>query len=665
MTMPHDRKTPRIAPLLINASLGLGKTAATLSAIANIKEEVTVALLVPSLKKAAEAEAEYNKLRKPFSMPVQVFRGRGADNPSAPEEEKMCQRHKAAESVAKAGLGVETTLCATCQHRSACAYQRQIEALRNRQGRLIICMHDHLFLNAIPTSVDLLIIDESVSMKANITHRFAPNHIINCLPGQDMADNGGRIEKTLREIYNVFAADEHRQYLARMRAVCTKREIVAARRFLENTVTGRESLINGGMADAQIIENLKGVQSEAGMVIALLRQIELEWKSGRRDFNSLEIRYASGSTSGEKSGGQRQIFVHALKKPLLARRAPILLLDGTASIALNKKLFGDDLEYREFRVERNAYVMQTTGKGFSRQSITGKKQDSSPLSASSIADAERLQARIATYVNNLPHKSLLVLANKTVEAVLQPLFSDHIATTHFNAVRGINTYQNREAAACVGREQPSWSAVESIARAYAATDEEPFLSIADVPSDPNSGYFKVTRGIRRHDGKVSPVAVSVHPHPIVEEVMEQIREAEIVQAVDRIRPIHNRRSIYILNEVALDITVHSVVPWKRITGGVGRFVQAAMRGGAVPYSAAEMSRIYPDLWPNKKLAEHDMQRTPKSQIELLFEIWGFIEVQYKLMNQRGKYYTAWAKKDNPRKALESVVNKIKIFRGKL
>src|SRR5262249_26246951 len=163
---------------------------------------------------------------------------------------------------------------------------------------------------------------------------------------------------------------------------------------------------------------------------------------------------------------------------------------------------GDDLEYEEFRVERNAVVTQTIGKGFSRQSMTGRMANGTPLNAERIDDAKKLQNKIAVYVNHLPHKSILLIANKTVESTLQPLLKKHIRTDHFNAVRGINAYEDNEAAIGIGREQPSWSTVENIARAFSASDAEPFLSIADIVSDPSSDYFKATRGIRRSDGKV-------------------------------------------------------------------------------------------------------------------------------------------------------------------
>lgn len=651
--MPHERKKPRMR-LLVNASLGLGKTSAVLAAVAEITDRITVALLVPSLQKAEEAAADYNRLRQPTSLPVQVFRGRGADNAAA-KEEKMCQRHKTAEAVAKAGLGVESTLCTTCPHRhSTCAYQKQVNLLHRRE-RLIIATHEHLFLAAIPTHVDLLIIDESVAMKAADTHRFSLERITGCLPTQATTKHAQKTQETLQTLFNVFSVSQHGQHLTLLQAICSKRGIIAARRFLEKNSAGLQARINGEMDDAQIIESLAGMESSAAPVISLLRQIEREWKTGRDGFNSIVIQ--------DMGIGQRQVTVHGLKRPLLARAAPLLLLDGTASLTLNRKLFGDDLEYCEFRVERDAEVMQTSGKGFSRQSITGKKMDGSAITPTRPAEAEKLRQHIAAYINSLPHQSLLVLINKTAKEMLHPLLAGHVATAHFNAVRGINAYENCEAAVCIGREQPAVSAVEDIARAYAATDAEPFFSMLDNSGESNSGYVTATRGIRRPDNKVSPIEVAIHPHPIAQEVLEQIREAEIVQAVDRIRPIHNRRHIYLLNSIAADITVFTVTPWKDLTAsGILRLRQAAMRGAAVPCSAAEMTRIYPDLWASTKIAENDLQRTLKYQIESLFGDWGFIAVEYKRLIKNGKYYAAWAKRDNPREALEHVVGKVAAFR---
>ena len=51
---------------------------------------------------------------------------------------------------------------------------------------------------------------------------------------------------------------------------------------------------------------------------------------------------------------------------------------------------------------------------------------------------------------------------------------------------------------------------------------------------------------------LSPVEVPVHPDPRCQRVLEQVREAEVVQAGDRVRPVFNQRDMTFLNSLALD-----------------------------------------------------------------------------------------------------------------
>jgi hypothetical protein len=65
------------------------------------------------------------------------------------------------------------------------------------------------------------------------------------------------------------------------------------------------------------------------------------------------------------------------------------------------------------------------------------------------------------------------------------------------------------------------------------------------------------------DGRIKSGSVSVHPDPRVQAVVEQPREAEMLQAIDRLRLIHTekRKTVYILCSVPLDIPVDELVTW--------------------------------------------------------------------------------------------------------
>ena len=70
------------------------------------------------------------------------------------------------------------------------------------------------------------------------------------------------------------------------------------------------------------------------------------------------------------------------------------------------------------------------------------------------------------------------------------------------------------------------------------------------------------------DGSTKTTSVSVHPDARVHAVVEQGREAEILQAIDRLRLIHSerRKTVFILCSVPLDIPVDELVTWKQLIG---------------------------------------------------------------------------------------------------
>ena len=72
-------------------------------------------------------------------------------------------------------------------------------------------------------------------------------------------------------------------------------------------------------------------------------------------------------------------------------------------------------------------------------------------------------------------------------------------------------------------------------------------------------YPSRTRRYLMRDGSTKLVNVAAHPDPRVQAVVEQGREAEMVQAIDRLRLIHNakRKMVYILCNVPLDLPLTS------------------------------------------------------------------------------------------------------------
>jgi len=98
------------------------------------------------------------------------------------------------------------------------------------------------------------------------------------------------------------------------------------------------------------------------------------------------------------------------------------------------------------------------------------------------------------------------------------------------------------------------------------------------------------------DGSTERVNVSVHPDPRVQAVVEQGREAEMMQAIDRLRLIHNekRKTVYILCSIPLDLAVDELVTWKQLTGD-RRLSDALADCDARGWDALPLARTLPSF----------------------------------------------------------------------
>jgi hypothetical protein len=166
------------------------------------------------------------------------------------------------------------------------------------------------------------------------------------------------------------------------------------------------------------------------------------------------------------------------------------------------------------------------------------------------------------------------------------------------------------------------------------------------------------------------IEVQVHFDARCQTVLEQIREAEMIQAIDRVRPVFNRRKIFVLNNLPLDLTVDRALTWPEMRPG--NFVLAFAREGVLPLSGVDLTRCFPDLWRSEKVAEDALRwlrKTPgELQIDLLFgRIRVFcgepLKATYRRKGQRGPLASALVRSSlpNPRAALEGMVGELVEF----
>ena len=145
------------------------------------------------------------------------------------------------------------------------------------------------------------------------------------------------------------------------------------------------------------------------------------------------------------------------------------------------------------------------------------------------------------------------------------------------------------------------------------------------------GRFNYPTRTRRYlfrDGTTQPVNVSVHPDPRVQAVVEQIREAEMVQGIDRLRLIHNekRKTVYILCSIPLDIPINELVTWKQLIGDrrlSDALAECDVRGwDALPLAAKKLSGFFPELWETEKAAERWTAKNPPEAYRDIIRVGG-------------------------------------------
>lgn len=646
-------KTAPITRVMLTGAQGVGKTRAVVGAdrspgILHRAQGLVSVLFEPDHGMAAQARRDYDKNAPKGSAPSIVLRGRPALDPDEPDE-TMCRLPDVAGKLAAKGVSVPKALCEYCPFAQVCGYLRQekeIMALAAApEGVAIFAPHDYAFL-PLPSLIepDLAIFDErprdygvedaqvSFEMLGESLQFDRPPKNMNAMQatseeadaqaanlrfirplmialrnaGQDHPD---RILGALRDqgvdqahVVGAIAGLTYFQDRETARAMRNALEQynfaqVSGRPFnlenrLETEIGNREGKIARSLQtifEALLIEIEKSREDAVGIVVA-----DVQRRPG----------------SHEKAKG----IIAVRTKTLRIGHVPLLHMDGTGDHGIAQRIFGR-MDAAHHPVERSPAdrgdrIVQVVKQGekahraFNNASLQGGPKGQgdkiTPYHGTWATRSDSQRADILKAIKARP--GALVIGNKSVIRVLKP--EDHGAhAAHFGAIRGRNDWEKVDRIMIIGREEPSPVKVERIARAFAAHDDDAFESLAGKP------YPKAQRRIRKRDGSGHGIAVNFHPNAWADRVLKQIRDAEIVQAVDRIRPIFKDQPIEItlLSPVAVDLTVDQVIAWKDWRKGGTRIERALEQARVVPLSAREAARLLPAIWADKRSADRDLK----------------------------------------------------------
>ena len=271
-------------------------------------------------------------------------------------------------------------------------------------------------------------------------------------------------------------------------------------------------------------------------------------------------------------------------------------------------MFFPGATFHEKRVRRKAYVVQCRSSKCSKRSINPAAHTDPK---GKLAAAQRL-GEVQQLINELsrPVKKLLVVGPTAIPgnpkmnlpALVQvPV---HCALGHFAALRGVDAWKDFDAVLVISRNEPSLKAVQDLARAMFYDDPEPLNLV-------NQWAIK-QRGYRLLDG-AEGVDVDVHPDRRAQAILEQLRESETLQAIDRLRLIYCKepKLVVVLSNIPLDIDVDALLTWDELIHG-NRLEQAwRVAGDVMPMAHDWLSANHPSLWSSPAAAKKDMQRHAK------------------------------------------------------
>ena len=552
---------------------GWGKTTNFARRIANDKKHRRIEIYVPTHALGLEWQA----LIKQFdpNCSVRVIGGR---NHEAPVGQPLCSRYQIAAQVSKAGQSVYTRLCSSssgerCSAYVGCNYIDQFDA-----GRVFIYTHAYLPLDrgkldaGVP---DLVVIDEGFAsvclekVEFNISllrHPALPPSVSAlCADLANLMQSGTSLNSCV-------ANGRKRGGGLNAAAIETLR-----------TSAPQPS---PGQSDQQVLATL-GTAPNFEPVAKLLEHLGRAF-AHKKTLQSVDFDPKTG-----------KITVHHRRditrfRPQSSQHAPpeIFLLDATASKEITEAFF-PGATFHEFRARRNAYVVQCRSSRCSKRSINPQVH----TDPKSKADAVHRLGEIQQLIDELSRdgKKLLVVGpsaitgnpNQNLSALVQVPVQGALA--HFSALRGVDAWKDFDAVLVISRNEPPLTAVQDLARAMFYDDPVP-LQLAERWANGQRGYeIKNAR---------EGVDVEVHPDRRAQAILEQLRESETLQAIDRLRLIHcpEPKLVVVLSNIPLDIEVDALLTWDDLIHG-SRLEQAWRTAGDVmPMVPKWLSANHTSLW---------------------------------------------------------------------
>lgn len=532
---------------VILGTVGLGKTHV---AVDELPDDTRILWAHLTHEQGEEVQIKFN--RKHEALANKIEGRRGSDT-----REGLCQRPHVLEAIHEAGLDAYTEAIAcgglgsgTCQFYNGCPYFRQFH--REEQVRLI----PHAYLGPAAQRSRVYRAEYTGGLHGAVIDENPLDQLIGraSYKREDVAAASPLLAESLALIED--GEDLSPAMLAALSSEMAM-EVVE---------------IPGGLA---------GPETEW----ALLQELKLMAQRPRVRFRALfraVLAHQAGSRNllwfGADGEGTKRVFC-AWRNELHMSITRGLLLDATGSEDIYRALLGENTRFVHIHAEQRLEIIQAS------DLAVGKRQ----LGILNDSDHDGLLARAAALARML--NAGLISNRAAIElATARGWLDDTAPTGWFGNLRGLNRFENLHTLVIAGRPEPPALEVEAIARGLW----------------PEADLNFTGRYVWRQDGLLS---VAAHEDPRIDAVLRMIREAEVMQAIGRLRALRavSIKRVILLTSTPIPLPV-TLRPLAEILPSE-KLARLFLAGdGVVPLAPELMVRMLPSEFPTVDAAKSWLKR---------------------------------------------------------
>ena len=284
----------------------------------------------------------------------------------------------------------------------------------------------------------------------------------------------------------------------------------------------------------------------------------------------------------------------------------MLMLDATADAKLIDCFFDQDIDLKRIDIKQNAIITQVYDRTGSKKFWEGK---SAPI--------EELITVLNTWADF--GEKPLCIGNKPLIERLQahPNISPKVVFMNFVGLRGSNAAEECSVVFITGRNEPPAIEVDHKARALFWDRDIP---LQHDEFGNNQNLPLELRGFltsERFEGGTQGVETRAFSDSRIEAVHQQMREAESIQAIARLRLVHNkqRKRVFILSNVPLEVPIDQLVKFKDLMPD--RLEYEFLKAGNIPLTPLGLFKLRPDLTGSEDSGRKMLERSAISQLERL------------------------------------------------